>query len=253
MGQRAISELFGLDGRVALVTGGASGLGAMIAQGLHQAGARVYVASRKADASDLPEGLRPISANLATEDGCRALSENLARSEKRLDILVNNAGATWGAPLAEHDDRSWDRVLSLNVKAAFHMVRFLLPMLTPISGDGEPSRVLNVGSAAGVRVPADETYSYAASKAALHELTRHLALRLAPEITVNAIVPGAFATRMTAHAIETNRDRLLSGIPMRRLGDVPDVAAAAIYLSAAAGRWLTGVLLPVDGGTTIPR
>lgn len=251
------SDLFSVAGRTALVTGGSRGIGLMIARGYAEAGARVFVSSRKADACEQAvaelEGIAPgsaeaLPADLSTEDGCRGLAEALARRTDRLHILVNNAGATWGAPLEEFDDAAWDRTLDLNVKGVFHTTKFCLPLLEAAAGPDAPARVINVGSIDGLHVPALETYSYSASKAAVHHLTRHLARRLAPSITVNAIAPGPFESKMMAATLAAFGDEIAAAAPMKRIGRPDDMAGVAIYLASRAASYVTGAVVPVDGG-----
>ena len=250
-----LQELFSIEGRTALVTGGTSGIGRMIAEGYVRAGATVFVASRKADAVEATVAeLSPLGAiegtpaNLSTEEGCRALADWVAERTASLDILVNNAGATWGAPLAEHDDRAWDRVLDLNVKGVFHMTRFLRPLLEAAGREGAPARVINVGSIDGLQVPVMETYAYSASKAAVHQMTRHLASQLAPTITVNCIAPGPFQSKMMRATLEIAGDQIAGTNPMRRIGRDEDMAGTAIFLASPAAAYITGAILPVDGG-----
>lgn len=250
-----INELFSIEGKTALVTGGSRGIGRMIAEGYVRAGARVYIASRKADeceatAAELAkEGTCfALGANVSTEEGCRSLAGAIAGREEKLDVLVNNAGATWGAPLEEFDDAAWNRVLDLNVKGVFHLTKFLLPQLRAASTEDHPSRVINIGSIDGIHVPTLETYSYSASKAAVHQLTRHLAKRLAPQITVNAIAPGPFESKMMAATLEAFGEQIAAAAPLRRIGRPDDMAGAAIYLASAASSFVTGAILPVDGG-----
>lgn len=255
-----MSDLFSVEGKSALVTGGSSGIGLMIAEGFVRAGARVTIASRKADvcarvADDLSElgTCEAITANLSTEQGCRELAESYLAGAGELDILVNNAGATWGAPLAEFDDAAWNRTLDLNVKGVFHTTKFLLEALRRASGPDEPSRVINIGSIDGIHVPILETYSYSASKAAVHQLTRHLAAKLAPDVTVNAIAPGPFESRMMHATLEAAGDQIAESAPLRRIGRPDDMAGAAIYLASRAASYVTGVILPVDGGIATTR
>lgn len=251
----AHDELFSLHGKTALVTGGSRGIGRMIATGLVQAGAAVYVASRKVEdceavAAELSAAGRCVAlgANLSTEDGCRALAEAVAAREPRLDILVNNAGATWGAPIEDFDEAAWERVLALNVKGVFHLTKFLLPLLREAGTQEDPARVINIGSIDGIHVPFLETYSYSASKAAVHQLTRHLARRLAPSITVNAIAPGPFESKMMAATLESFGEQIAASAPLKRIGRPDDMAGAAVFLASRAGSYLTGAVIPVDGG-----
>ena len=250
-----MSDLFSIAGRTALVTGGSRGIGLMIARGYVEAGARVYISSRKADVLDEVAAelskvgeCHAIAADLSTEPECRRLAEAIAARESSLDILVNNAGATWGAPLERFDEAAWERALALNVEGVFHLTKFLLPLLGAAGTADEPARVINIGSIDGIRVPLMENYSYSASKAAVHMLTRHLAKRLAPEITVNAIAPGPFESKMMAATLEAFGEQIAAGTPLKRIGRPDDMAGAAIYLASRAGAYLTGAVIPVDGG-----
>jgi NAD(P)-dependent dehydrogenase (short-subunit alcohol dehydrogenase family) len=250
-----MTDLFSVTGKTILVTGGSRGIGQMIAGGFVEAGATVYISSRNAEvcdavAAELSEQGVCISvpADLSTEAGCRGLADEMGRRVEKLDVLVNNAGNTWGAPLEEFGDAAWDRVLSLNVKGVFHTTKFLLPLLEAAVAEDDPARVINIGSIDGIQVPILETYSYSASKAAVHQLTRHLARKLAPRITVNAIAPGPFPSKMMAATLEAFETQIVAGAPMKRIGRPDDMAGAAIYLASRAGAYLTGVILPVDGG-----
>jgi NAD(P)-dependent dehydrogenase (short-subunit alcohol dehydrogenase family) len=254
------SSLFDIAGKTALVTGGSRGIGLMIAEGFVDAGVKVYISSRKADVvADVAAELSKkgtcigIPADLAEESECRRLADEVAAREDSLDILVNNAGATWGAPLEDFDEAAFERVLALNVKGVFHVTKFLVPLLQKAGTVGEPARVINIGSIDGIQVPALETYSYSASKAAVHHLTRHLAKRLAPTITVNAIAPGPFESKMMAATLEAFGEQIAANAPLRRIGRPDDMAGAAIYLSSRAGAYLTGAVIPVDGGIATTR
>ena len=254
------SSLFDIAGKTALVTGGSRGIGLMIAEGFVDAGVKVYISSRKADVvADVAAELSKkgtcigIPADLAEESECRRLADEVAAREGSLDILVNNAGATWGAPLEDFDEAAFERVLALNVKGVFHLTKFLVPLLRQAGTVEEPARVINIGSIDGIQVPALETYSYSASKAAVHQLTRHLAKRLAPPITVNAIAPGPFESKMMAATLEAFGEQIAANAPLRRIGRPDDMAGAAIYLSSRAGAYLTGAVIPVDGGIATTR
>jgi NAD(P)-dependent dehydrogenase (short-subunit alcohol dehydrogenase family) len=254
-----MSDLFSVKNKVALVTGGSRGIGLMIARGYVEAGAKVYISSRKADACEAAAGelsalgtCIPLPADCGTQAGCDGLAQALAARESKLDILVNNAGANWGAPLAEYPDAAWDKVLALNVKAIFHLTRACLPLLQKAATAANPARVINVGSIDGLRVPVLETYAYSSSKAAVHHLTRVLAVRLAPDhITVNAVAPGPFESKMMSETLERFRDAIVGSCPLGRIGEPEDMAGVAIYLASRAGAYLTGVVIPVDGGITV--
>jgi NAD(P)-dependent dehydrogenase (short-subunit alcohol dehydrogenase family) len=252
-----MNDLFDISGKVALVTGGSRGIGLMIARGFVEAGAKVYVSSRKASVCDeVAAELSAIGecislpADLSTEAECRRLADEvITRENGRLDILINNAGATWGTPLADFDDAAWDRVLDLNVKGVFHLARFLHPALAAAGTHEVPARIINIGSVDGLHVPSLETYSYSASKAAVHHMTRVLAAKFAPDhITVNAIAPGPFESKMMAATLDAFGEAIKAQVPMRRIGEPSDMAGAAIFLSSKAGSYVTGTVLPVDGG-----
>lgn len=256
-----VSELFSIRGKVALVTGGSRGIGEMIARGYVAAGAHVYLSSRKAEVCDrLAAALCEVGvatslpADLSTPEGCRTLAAELREREERLDVLVNNAGAAWGAPLEEYPVDGFDKVLDLNVRAPFVLTQELLGPLRAAASPQDPARIINIGSIDGLNVPPLETYAYSASKAALHHLTRHLGRRLAREhITVNAIAPGLFPSRMTAFMFDEREDEVLGAIPLGRAGTPEDIAGIAIHLASRAGAYVTGAVIPVDGGTATLR
>ena len=247
------SNLFRLDGRVALVTGGSRGIGRMIAAGFISQGARVYVSSRKAAACDetaaaLGDQCIALPADVATVDGCRALAAALAEREPRLDILVNNAGAAWGAPFEDFPESGWDKVMDLNVKSPFFLTQALHPQLKAAAADGRPAKVINIASIDGLRLNAWETYSYHASKSALIYLTKRIAARLVRDgINVTAIAPGAFASEMN-RAARDHGEAVAQGIPARRIGTDEDMAGTAIYLASRAGDYVVGDTIAVDGG-----
>jgi NAD(P)-dependent dehydrogenase (short-subunit alcohol dehydrogenase family) len=256
----SVADLFSVAGKVALVTGGSRGIGLMIASGLVEAGAKVYVASRKqqdcdraaAELSKLGTCLA-LPGDLASHAGTRALADAFAAREPALHILVNNAGANWGAPLADYPEAGWDKVMALNVKAVFDLTRMLLPQLEAASRPGDPARVINVGSIDGLSVPLLDTYAYSASKAAVHHLTRVLARKLAPLITVNAIAPGPFESKMMAVTLKNFGDAIVKSCPLGRIGEPSDMAGIAIYLASKAGAYVTGAVIPVDGGISTTK
>ena len=251
-----MQDLFSIEGKVALVTGGSRGIGLMIARGYVEAGARVYSSSRKPDvcqavAAELSKSGTCIAlpADVSTDGEARALAAQIAEREPALHVLVNNAGANWGAPLEEYPDDAWDKVLALNVKAVFNLTRALLPQLTAAASDADPARVINIGSIDGLQVPLLETYAYSSSKAAVHHLTRVLARKLAASrITVNAVAPGPFESKMMAATLEQFGDSIAASCPLGRIGTPEDMAGVAIYLASRAGAYLTGAVIPVDGG-----
>jgi NAD(P)-dependent dehydrogenase (short-subunit alcohol dehydrogenase family) len=250
-----LTDLFSVAGKVVVITGGTRGIGRMIAGGFIAGGATVIVSSRKADAvSATVEELSAhgpctgVPADLSSEAGAQGLAEAVAADHDHVDVLVNNAGATWGVPLAEHDTASWNRVLDLNVQGVFHTTKFFLPLLQARASADEPSRVINIGSIDGLRAPVMETYSYGASKAAVHHLTRHLAKHLAPSVTVNAIAPGPFESKMMAATLDAFGEQIAATTPLRRIGRPDDMAGTALFLASRAGAYLTGTVIPVDGG-----
>ncbi len=250
------AELFDLTGKRAVVTGGTRGIGLMMARGLVQAGARVIISSRKAEAceqaaSELSKlgDVQAIPADLSRHDECLRLAELVTADDQPLHILVNNAGATWGEPLESFPDSAWDKVLDLNVKSPFWLVQALLPTLRKAGTADDPARIINVGSIDGIRPSRLPVYSYGASKAALHQVTRMLAHELGPQhITVNAVAPGPFQSKMMAATLESFGDAIAAVAPLRRIGRDDDMAGIAVYLASRAGAYLTGAVIPVDGG-----
>lgn len=254
-----VRELFSIQNKVALVTGGSRGIGLMIARGYIEAGAKVYISARKKEACDQAahelSKLGPcvsIPADLSTGAGCKQLADEIARRESALHILVNNAGATWGAPVGDYPETGFDKVMDLNVKSVFLLTQDLLPLLEKASKPGDPARVINIGSIDGLSVPFLDTFAYPASKAAVHHLTRVLAVKLGQRgITVNAIAPGPFESKMTEWMLANYRDRIAGNCPLQRIGEPPDMAGAAIYLASRAGAYVNGAVIPVDGGLSL--
>ncbi|MDE3008679.1 MAG: SDR family oxidoreductase [Acidobacteriota bacterium] len=250
-----MSSLFDVSGKVVLITGGTRGIGEMIARGFVAAGAKVYVSSRKAEAGAVLAAelsargtCVSIPADLSKESECARLISEVTAREDHLDVLINNAGATWGAPMKEYDEVAFERVLALNVKGVFHVTKFARSLLEARATSDNPSHVINIGSIDGIHVPAMETYAYSASKAAVHQLTRHLAKALAPLVTVNAIAPGPFESKMMHATLEAFGDEIAAAAPLKRIGKPSDMAGAAIFLASEAANYITGAILPVDGG-----
>ena len=254
-------ELFGLTDRTALVTGGATGIGRMTATALVRAGARVLIASRKggaceavaAELNDLGPGrAEGFAGDVATDGGVRALAQAVTERSDRLDLLVNNAGVSWGAPLGEFPRHAWARVMEVNVAGLFDLTQSLLPQLEAAASDERPSSVINLGSVMGTQPWADGAYSYSASKAAVHHLTRILADDLAARrIRVNAIAPGPFRSNMTRFATGTDAqaERIGENVPLGRIGEPDDIAQAVLFL--AGSPHVTGAVLPLDGGLSV--
>jgi len=253
-----MKNLFDVNGKIALVTGGSRGIGEMIAAGFVANGVKTYISSRKAGACDMAaERLSKVGecisipADLSTSEGIATLVEAIRNREDTLDILVNNAGATWGAPIEEFPEAAWDKVMDINVKAPFFLTQALLPLLEKAAKPDDPGRIIMVGSIDGLGVNRMPTFSYGPSKAAVHHLTRTLATHLASRnITVNAIAPGPFPSKMMAHTLETMGEQIKQGVPLKRIGEPTDMAGAAIYLSSRASSYVTGIVIPVDGGIT---
>ncbi|HEX9775741.1 MAG TPA: SDR family oxidoreductase [Actinomycetota bacterium] len=251
-----MSDLFSVDGKNVVVTGGSRGIGLMIARGFVEGGANVVISSRKAEVCDAVAaelGCLSVPADLSAMAGVERLVEGVTERWDRLDVLVNNAGAAWGAPLEDFPEAGFDKVWTLNVKGLFYTTVKFLPLLRKAAGADDPARVINIGSIDGIRVPWFPNYPYSAAKAGVHMLTRHLAHTLVGEhITVNAIAPGLFPSQMTKaiYADEAMAAVAREGIPMGRDGRPDDMAGAAIYLSSRAGSYLTGAVIPVDGGVS---
>jgi NAD(P)-dependent dehydrogenase (short-subunit alcohol dehydrogenase family) len=251
-----MAGLFSVEGKTVLVTGGSRGIGLMIARGFVEAGADVVISSRKADvcarvAAEL--SCAAIPADLSTVEGVDGLAAAVRERWPRLDVLVNNAGASWGAPLESYPDSAFDKLWAVNVKGVFRLTVGLLPALRAAASADDPARVVNIGSIDGIRVPSMDVYAYSASKAAVHMLTRTLAHELAPEhITVNAIAPGPFDSKMMAFVLDdpATRAAVAGQVPLGRIGRPDDMAGAAIFLASRAGAYLTGAVIPVDGGIT---
>ena len=259
-----LNDLFGLNGKVALVTGGSSGIGAMIARALVEAGAHVMLASRKgARCEAMAEELNALGAagsaegfsgDVGSEESIKALVAAVAARTDKLDILFNNAGVTWGAPLAEFPHEQWARTMAVNVAGLFTLTRDLLPLLEAAARDADPARVVNIGSVMGTLPVAEGAYAYTASKGAVHHLTQTLAAEFAPRrITVNAFAPGPFPSKMTAFATGSAEGAAKVGtnVPLGRIGNADDIAGATLYLCGKGGAYVTGAILPLDGGMSV--
>ena len=251
-----MSDLFSIEGKTALVTGGSRGIGLMIARGFVEAGARVYISSRKQEvcdavAADLSKigSCVSLPADLSSEEECVRLAGEIRERESELNILVNNAGANWGESYESFPEKGWDRVLDLNVKALFFLTRACTDLLEKGASAEDPARVINIGSVDGIKTPVLDTWAYSSSKAAVHMLTRHLAKTLAPrKSTVNAVAPGPFQSQMMAATLDAFGEAIAKSNPMGRIGEPNDMAGVAIYLASRASAYVTGVLIPVDGG-----
>ena len=251
-----VEDLFSVRGKIALVTGGSRGLGEMIARAYVENGAKVYISARKADAcealakelSRLGECIA-IPADISRMEEIERLASELEKRESRLDILVNNAGATWGATFGEFPEAGWDKVMDLNVKSVFFLTQRLIRLLQAAGASDSYSRVINIGSIEGIRTSHLEAYSYAASKAGVNHLTRIMAKFLASKhVSVNAIAPGYFPTKMSAKIDEENAHQVVIDAPMKRMGHPDDIAGIALYLASRASNFVCGAVIPVDGG-----
>ncbi len=253
-----MQNLFSLEGKTAVVTGGSRGIGAMIAEGFVANGVRTYITARKAEACDqTAERLSALGecislpGDLSTLEGVEQLAGELKARETSLDILVNNAGASWGQPLEEYPEEGWDKVMDVNVKSVFFLTKALLPALESAATSDDPARIINVGSVDGINVNRLPNYAYGPSKAAVHHLTRTLAQHLAARhITANAIAPGPFPSKMMAATLDRFGEQIRAGVPLGRIGEPEDMAGVAIYLASRAASYVTGVVIPVDGGLT---
>ena len=255
-----ITDLFDVSGKVAVVTGGSRGIGEMIAEGLVTNGVRVYITARKGAACDATaERLSAVGecisvpADLSTADGIETLATAVTEREDSLHILVNNAGAAWGAPIDEFPEAGFDKVLDVNLKAPFMLTQRFLPQLRAAASVDDPARVIMTGSIDGIRVPNGDNFSYSASKAGIHMLARHMAHFLNTEnITVNCIAPGPFDSKMMSYLLDDPKIRagIEATVPLRRIGRPDDMAGAVLFLSSRAGSYLTGAVIPVDGGVS---
>ena len=256
-----MKDLFNVEGKVALVTGGSRGIGAMIAEGFVKNGVKTYITSRKSEqcnnkADELSKFGECISipADLTDMNEMSKLVNYIKENEKQFNFLINNAGAAWGASFDDFPENGWDKVMDTNVKSVFFLTQKLAKILEQSGNNSDPSRVINVGSIDGIGIPRAETYSYPASKAAVHQLTRVLANRLAHRnININAIAPGPFQSNMMAHSLKEYGEQIKNSVPRGRIGVPEDMAGTAIFLCSKASAYITGSIIPVDGGSLIAR
>tara|TARA_B100000767_G_scaffold274636_1_gene308299 strand:- start:1055 stop:1828 length:774 start_codon:yes stop_codon:yes gene_type:complete len=252
-----MKNLFDIQGKVAVVTGGSRGIGAMIARGYVENGVKTYIVSRRTpelketevELSKLGECIA-IAADLSTMKGIKSLCSKIRKNESSIDILVNNAGAAWGKDFLNFPESSWDKVMNINLKAPFYLTQQLHPLLKAAGSKSSPSRVINIASIHGLITPNMPTYSYSASKAGMIQLTRHLSVDLAADnILVNGIAPGFFPSKMTAFALADGGSQVASQVLLGRIGEPEDIAGASIFLASQASAWMTGHTLVLDGGT----
>ncbi len=252
----SVADLFSLKGKTALVTGGSRGIGLMIARGFVEAGVKTYISSRDAKAcAEAEAALNKVGTCIALPHDLghtaevKALASEIASREKKLDILINNAGAAWAEPIDQYSEKGWDKLMAVNLKAIFTLTQALLPQLRAAATEDDPARVVNIGSIDGILQPSLESYAYSASKAAVHHLTRNLAKHLAKDnINVNAIAPGPFETKMLAPVLAVARKQMEASVPRKRIGRDDDMIGAAIFYCSRASSYVTGTVLPVDGG-----
>ncbi|KAH8120183.1 NAD-binding protein [Phellopilus nigrolimitatus] len=269
MASLGVNSLFSVQDKVVLVTGGSRGIGKMIAAGFVKNGAKVYISSRSAKDCDAtskelsemgPGKCIAIPADMQKLSEVDRLVHEIGSRENALHVLVNNAGAAWGAGIDEYPDQAFTKLLTLNLQRVFNLTQKCLPLLRAAALAGgregeswkDPARIINIGSVEGITVPSHETYAYAASKAALHHLSRNLAGRLGWEgVTSNTIACGPFQSKMMAHTLETMGDAIVSTIPLTRIGTPEDVAGTALYLSGRAGAFVNGATITLDGGSVV--
>ena len=253
-----MKNLFSIQGKTAIITGGSSGIGAMIAEAFVQNGVKTYITSRKADALkekcgefSLDGECIAIQSDLSDNDGINALYKEICSHESKIDILINNAGTAWASPFEDFPEKGWDKVMDINLKSPFFLTQKFLPLLKKSGKEDDPSRVINIASINGITHPLMPTYSYSSSKSALIHLTRHLGADMARNnINVNAIAPGFFPSKMTSHIAnnEALSAEVIKKIPIKRMGSPEDIAGTAMYLCSRASSWVCGQTIVVDGG-----
>jgi NAD(P)-dependent dehydrogenase (short-subunit alcohol dehydrogenase family) len=255
-----MADLFSVEGKVVVVTGGSRGIGEMMARGFLEAGASVYITARKAEACEETAvklsafgDCRALPADISTSDGVERVRAHVAAEREQVDVLVNNAGATWGDSLESYPRAAFDKLLMTNVVGPFELTVALLPLLRAAASAEDPARVINIGSVEGSTAFGNDNFAYPASKAAIHMLTRHLAQTLAPDnITVNAIAPGSFHTKMVAFLLDDpeKKKAMAASIPLGRTGSADDAAGLSVFLASRAANYITGAVIPLDGGLT---
>ena len=256
-----MNKLFDIAGKVALVTGGSRGIGEMIAEGFVKNGAKTFITSRKAEQCDKTAKRLckygeciSIPADLTDSNEIKKLKSKFESESKILNILVNNAGSVWAADFDDFPENGWNKVMDTNVKAMFFLTQQFIKLLEKNGTNEDPSRIINIGSIDGLGIPRAETYSYPASKAAVHHLTRVMANRLAKRnVNVNAIAPGPFESQMMKSTLKSFSEEIINSVPRKRIGMPEDMAGASIFLSSKASAYITGIVMPVDGGSLIAR
>lgn len=253
-----MKNLFDVSGKTAVVTGGSSGIGAMMARGLLENGAKVYITARKEErlhamAQELSQygECVPIAADMSNVEDIEAFVAAVSAKEDRLDILINNAGANWAAPIDQFPEGGWDKVMDINIKSIFFTTQKFIPLMKAAGTADNPARVINIASINGIRNSGMPTYAYSASKSAVIHLTTHLATDMAHwNINVNAIAPGFFPSNMTKQIVENEEmtKAAIAQIPRGRAGKPEDIAGTALYLCSEASSWLIGQTIPLDGG-----
>lgn len=262
MSDLSIRSLFDVSGKVVLITGGGSGIGAMIASGFVQNGCRVYIASRK-DTSAYAEELTAKGPGkciaLKCDVGVSAQQQQLVNEiksrEGKLHVLVNNSGTNFNAPLGHHQIEMFDKVIKVNTTAVFELTQMALPLLEAAGTKDDPARVINIASINGLQAPVVDTFCYSASKAAVVMLSKHLASALGPKhITVNSICPGPFMSRMMRATVQAmGEDNIAATSAIGRLGSPTDIAGSVVFLCSKAGSFATGTEFALDGGVIISR